>query len=77
MTSFMFRKTHGPAHYRFDVFVGPDREHRALSGELVMQPHEAVAFSRLLEVFLNMPLAENAVTQTFTPTESMLEIDIA
>lgn len=75
MTSFMFRTTTGPAHDRIDVFVGPDREHRALAGELVMRPHERLAFVQLLEVFLHLPL-QTSVTQTFTETDSMLEIDV-
>lgn len=49
MTSFRaVRDGAGPAHDQVRVFVGPDAEHRALAGVLVMSPSQAQEFLRLL-----------------------------
>lgn len=38
----------GDPHQRVQVFAGPDPEHRALAGTLIMRPDEAAAFLELV-----------------------------
>lgn len=49
MTSFRARYKPGQpkpdaSHVTVQVFAGPDEDHRALAGELVFTPHEAMDF---------------------------------
>ena len=44
MTTILLRWTRNPHHYHVRVFMGPDRDHLALVGELCMLPLEACRF---------------------------------
>jgi hypothetical protein len=47
MTSFAIRTipSEGPKHVRVQVFAGPDEQHRALTGALVMTREQAEDFA--------------------------------
>lgn len=38
----------GAAHYRLRVFLGPDHDHFALTGFLMLRPHEALELRGIL-----------------------------
>ncbi len=48
MTSFLFRCRPGPVHDRVQVYGGPDAQHRALLGTLVMRHDESENLAWLL-----------------------------
>lgn len=45
----------GPAHYRCAVFVGPDRDHLALAGDLLLRAEEAPAFRAVVRQGIAAP----------------------
>lgn len=69
MKSFSFVRERGVAHDRIGVFVGPDRDHRAMAGSLVLHADEADALWRLLNPGANEPL-------DVMPHDNVLEIQL-
>lgn len=48
--SILVRTRRTPGHDLMRVFIGPDDEHRALAGALIMRPAEAAVFRSALGI---------------------------